>query len=101
MGRQTNRIFLSMITVLILLVAACSKDPSSNEGDSDNKGRVAISMFMGDSGLPHPEGVDPENNKFINIVKEQAGVDLKLEVPSYADFPTRFNLNHAARPDSP
>lgn len=92
MGRQTNRIFLSMITVLILFVAACSKDPSSNEGDSDNKGRVAISMFMGDSGLPHPEGVDPENNKFINIVKEQAGVDLKLEVPSYADFPTRFNL---------
>lgn len=87
--------------VMVLLVTACSKESSptgndnSQEGGNEgtqNKPKTTISMFMGDSGLPHPEGVDPSDNKFINIVKDLANVDLKVEIPSYADFPTRFNL---------
>ncbi|WP_409345177.1 extracellular solute-binding protein [Paenibacillus sp. MBLB4367] len=51
-----------------------------------------MKMFMGNSGIPHPEGVDPSNNPYINIVKEYANVDLELEVPNSTDFKTKFNL---------
>jgi ABC-type glycerol-3-phosphate transport system substrate-binding protein len=47
---------------------------------------------MNNSGIPHPEGVDPSNNPFLNIVEDYANVDLELEVPNYADFKTKFNL---------
>jgi putative aldouronate transport system substrate-binding protein len=47
---------------------------------------------MGDSGLPHPAGVDPSDNKFINIVEKLANVDLEIQIPSFADFQTQYDL---------
>jgi|GEM_PF-801742 len=110
---RRNRSVWSALVMLLLVVsivaAGCTSNndskasPSSpnSAGPSDGnqssspaspEPRVEMSMFMGNSGLPQPEGVDPSDNKFINIVEKAANVDLKLEVPSFADFQTRFNL---------
>ena len=54
--------------------------------------RVKLTMFMGNSGLAQPAGVDPSDNWAINIVENYANVDLELEIPNYQDFPTKMNL---------
>lgn len=60
--------------------------------DTKNEERIKLRMFMSDSNLPHPNGVDPNDNEFINIVKDYANVDLELEIPAYADFTTKQSL---------
>ncbi len=54
--------------------------------------RVKLTMFMGNSGLAQPTGVDPSNNWAINVIEDYANVDLELEIPAYNDFPTKLNL---------
>lgn len=51
-----------------------------------------LRFFYGDSGVPHAEGVDPSDNRYINIVEQLANVDLEVEVPGYQDYETKFNL---------
>ncbi|XID95746.1 extracellular solute-binding protein [Paenibacillaceae bacterium WGS1546] len=106
---RTNRKGVSglwmVLLVLAVAVSACtngssnsSPSPSGSPGSSPGASsaapepRTELSMFMGDSGLVHPEGVDPSDNKFLKIVEDKANVDLKLEIPSFADYQTRFNL---------
>ena len=69
-----------------------SGETAAPQGGDASEPREKLTMLMGDSGLPHPDGVDPSDNKFIRIVEDLANVDLELEVPSFADFQTRFNL---------
>ncbi|WP_409345357.1 extracellular solute-binding protein [Paenibacillus sp. MBLB4367] len=54
--------------------------------------RIKLKLFMSDSGVPVPNGTDPSNNEFINVVENLANVDLDVEIPSYADFTTKYNL---------
>ncbi|MEG2020910.1 MAG: extracellular solute-binding protein [Oscillospiraceae bacterium] len=54
--------------------------------------RPKITMFLGDSGIPAPSGVDVSDNKFIKIVEDLAGADLEITQPAYADFQQQFNL---------
>ncbi len=112
MKKKINMFILLCVAVMLvgLVAAGCSKDNSDNEKTDQPSSaataepteaptaepRVEISMFMGDSGLPQPEGVSPEDNKFINIVEDKANVDLKLDVPASGDFPTKFNLMMAS-----
>ncbi len=105
--RKSKRfaIGFALLLVVSIIVSGCTgnngpNNPDSvvNEGNEPNadEPRVSMTMFMGDSGLPHPDGVDPSNNKFINIVEDYANVDLEIDIPSYADFQTRFNLMTAS-----
>lgn len=59
---------------------------------SDSGKKETITMFMGNSGLKHPDGVDPSDNPYIQIIEDYANVDLQLEVPNYTDFKTKFDL---------
>ncbi len=66
---------------------------SSGQGEAANPGeKVKITMFMGNSGVAQPAGVDPSNNWAINVVEKYANVDLELEIPNYGDFATKCNL---------
>ncbi|GGD52431.1 hypothetical protein GCM10010911_07470 [Paenibacillus nasutitermitis] len=49
-------------------------------------------MFMGTSGKDYPDGVDPSDNPFIDIVEKYSNVNLKMNVPGYADFKTKSDL---------
>jgi ABC-type glycerol-3-phosphate transport system substrate-binding protein len=51
-----------------------------------------LRLFMGNSGVPHPPGVNPSDNPYINYVKKYAGVNLEVEVPGYEDFATKASL---------
>ncbi len=94
--RNKRSLIFTLLTVLLvftLMVSGCTFSSDKKETEDADKGpRVQMSMFMGNSGLAHPDGVNPESNKFIDIVKNKANVDLKLDIPSFADFQTRFNL---------
>ncbi|WP_135557271.1 extracellular solute-binding protein [Paenibacillus cymbidii] len=54
--------------------------------------RLKMSLFMANSGLQIPNGIDQNDNPFINIIKDYANVDLKVEVPSWQDFKTKLAL---------
>ncbi|PYI52847.1 extracellular solute-binding protein [Paenibacillus flagellatus] len=103
---KTNRKWMSAIAVMALagmVVSACSGGGSKNPGEGqapsggDNpkaKEKIELSMFYNNSGLEHYplDTTDPSNNPYINIVEKIANVDLKVEVPPYKDFQTKFNL---------
>lgn len=93
-----------------LLFAACTKNEKdgSQEKTADttiSKGtentententtekRIKLSLFMMDGGMAIPAGISPSDNRFINVVKEYANVDLDVEVPPWNDFTTKFKL---------
>lgn len=94
---------ITTVTAISLVTAGCSSSGDSGSKDSPNnsappapkeKPRIELSMFMNNSGLEHYplDTTDPSNNPFINVVEKISNVDLKLEVPPYKDFLTKFNL---------
>lgn len=108
-SRKVVAVMGMVLLALSVFAAGCAKGtgntsssspPESGSGSETPSGsasaspepKIEMTMFMGDSGLVHPEGVDPSDNKFLKIVEDKANVDLKLEVPSFADYQTRFNL---------
>ncbi|GGD72834.1 extracellular solute-binding protein [Paenibacillus nasutitermitis] len=101
----------TVVPMLVVLLAACSSGgntnhepspspkenspaPSSNQAtEQPSEKKMEMTMFYSDSGLVvDPPSTDLSNNPYINIVEEKANVDLKVEVPPYSDFPTKFNL---------
>ncbi|WP_128659139.1 extracellular solute-binding protein [Paenibacillus sp. 598K] len=89
----------AMLVALCVAAAACTNgggnlaEPSTGEGNTAaGQERKQISMFMGDSGLPYPDGIDPADNPYIRLVEDYANVDLSMEVPSAQDIQTKFNL---------
>ncbi|MDF2659077.1 MAG: family 1 extracellular solute-binding protein [Paenibacillus sp.] len=83
------------------IASACSggkgtegDDTPAPVGDPKAKERIELSMFYNNSGLEHfpLDTTDPSNNPFLHIVEQIANVDLKVEVPPYKDYQTKFNL---------
>jgi len=105
---KLTAMLLALFIIMGTVMVGCSKKSTDTDGGKtvqENTGststdksedkpeeRIKMTMFMGDSGLAHPEGVNPSDNEFINIVEDYANVDLELEVVSYNDFSTRFTL---------
>ncbi|MDF2815218.1 MAG: peptide permease, partial [Paenibacillus sp.] len=94
---------VASVMAMSIVAAGCSSGGDSGSKDSPNnsappapkeKPRIELSMFMNNSGLEHfpLDTTDPSNNPFINVVEKISNVDLKIEVPPYKDFLTKFNL---------
>jgi putative aldouronate transport system substrate-binding protein len=99
---------MAFVLAFITVAAGCSRGASTSESPAKSEPpgtpaksetpekkpeeRIKMSMFMSNSGLKHPDGVDTSNNPFINIVEDYANVDLDVEVPNYQDFPTKLDL---------
>lgn len=94
---------ITTVTAMSLVAAGCSSSgstknspqPQSSAGPGQKeKPKIELTMFMNNSGLEHYplDTTDPSNNPFINIVEKISNVDLKLEVPPYKDYQTKFNL---------
>lgn len=119
MKKLVKTIFLLLVLALIsgIALAGCSnagKEEGSQVGSADAntssaasaqteavEETVDLSIIMSDSGVTMPSGFDPNDNPYINIVKKYANVNLKVEMPPYADFQTRLQLVLASgnRPD--
>jgi len=69
-----------------------AKGTTAPASSIDTSKKIDMTMFMGNSGLVYPDGVDPSDNPYINIVEKYANVDLKLTVPGYADFKVKQDL---------
>ena len=84
----------SIVAAIAALLALCLTPPvwSAAESEAAADETVAISMFMGNSGIPHPADVDPSSNWALDIVEQLANVDITMEVPNYQDFATKINL---------
>ncbi|GGD72948.1 extracellular solute-binding protein [Paenibacillus nasutitermitis] len=108
-----NRVFKAVMVLMCafaVVAAGCAKgneavntsqgstSPSAsagNTGDSPSatpKETVELTMVMQNAGLPVPDGIDPNNNEFINIVKEYANVDLKMTVNDIGAHAGKLNL---------
>lgn len=91
---------LALLAMVVLAGCSGGNNGSSSKGGPSATGttggqtesRIELSMFMSNSGVPHPDGVDPSDNPMLKIVEDYANVDIKMEVPSYDDFQTKFNL---------
>ncbi|WP_135555905.1 type 2 periplasmic-binding domain-containing protein [Paenibacillus cymbidii] len=71
---------------------AASATASAKPMEDPNAKKIEMTMFMGNAGVPDGPGIDPSDNPFINIVEKYANVDLKLDIPPYADFQKRHDL---------
>jgi len=92
-------LILSLIMVFSTMVACSKSGDKDTSSDSTGTGeqtqqekRIKMTMFMGNSGLQAPDGIDVSNNKFLNIIEDYANVDLEVEVPLYTDYTTKLNL---------
>lgn len=98
-------LLLSLLFVLAALLAGCGQGSGTNgtTAQSDTKPsdttpttqkeeKIKLTMFMTNSGLAHPDGVDPSDNPWVNIIENYANVDLDIEVPAYQDYQTKMNL---------
>ncbi|TMV47888.1 extracellular solute-binding protein [Paenibacillus mesophilus] len=96
--KKAVSVLMASVLLSTVLAAGCSSksEPPASKGSRTSTNaeekRIKMSMFMNNSGIAHPEGVDPSNNPYINIVEDYANVDLEVEVPNYTDFKTKFNL---------
>jgi len=81
-----------LVALAVLLVASTAGLFAGGAGEKATTAVPKLRMFMGNSGVPHPPGVNPSDNFYINVVKKYAGVDLELEVPGYEDFATKTTL---------
>jgi ABC-type glycerol-3-phosphate transport system substrate-binding protein len=89
---MSKRVKGALALVLVGLLAASA---AWSEGQTDTAAPAArpkVTMFMCNSGLAHPAGIDPSNNWAIKVVEDYANVDLELEVPAYNDFAVKLNL---------
>ncbi len=87
--RNTLRIVLLAMVVTAFIGTTAWAEAGAESGGGE---RVVLNMFMGNSGVNHPVGVDPSDNWAIKIIEDEANVDLVLEVPNYADWATKLNL---------
>ncbi|MFC5648193.1 extracellular solute-binding protein [Paenibacillus solisilvae] len=85
---KSASLFIIVALIIGMIASGCSK----TTGSTGTASRVTLNMFMGNSGLEYPDGVDPSSNPFIDVVKNYANVNLKLEVPGYQDFKTKLDL---------
>lgn len=99
--KKYRRFISTFLTVMMVIgmLAACggtgtSTPPNSlSETSAASSGeRPKMTIFLGDSGVPAPSGVDVSDSKFIRLIEDYAGVDLEVIQPSYADYQTQFNL---------
>ncbi|GAB2692034.1 extracellular solute-binding protein [Paenibacillus thermoaerophilus] len=93
--KRISAVLLTAALVSSAAIAGCSdgsKETASDSGGKKTSEPVKLKLFMGNSGMAHPEGVNPSDNPYMNFIKEKSGVDLELEVPGYQDFKTKFNL---------
>lgn len=103
MRKRQSRTRLAIAAILLVAVigSGCSKSGGSESGGTPSTAtpaaeikeeKIDVSFYYTDAGLGYPEGVDPSDNPYINIVERLANVDMKVEVPQYADFATKYNL---------
>ena len=86
--RTTGRI--TMVILALLLVAAGAF--AAGQSAAATSERVTLNMFMGNSGVAHPDGIDPSDNWAIKIVEDYADVNLVIEVPGHQDYATKLTL---------
>ncbi|MFK7695009.1 extracellular solute-binding protein [Paenibacillus sp. HJGM_3] len=106
-GQQWGRLALAAPLLVAVAASGCSKGGGSGSGVSTStatatatataaaekkENKIDVSFYYSDAGLGHPNGVDPSDNFLVNIIEKKANVDLKVEVPQYADFATKYNL---------
>jgi putative aldouronate transport system substrate-binding protein len=72
--------------------ASPSSEATSSEATAAPEKKENMKLFMTNSGLTMPDGTDPSNNEFINVVENYANVDLEVTVPEFADYATKLNL---------
>lgn len=105
------------ITLLLILVmaltflAACgdkatpSTDPTAAPTPASTDAAVTpteepeavapgkLTVFLCSSGIAIPEDIDPNDNPYINALKELANVEItEMTIPPYTDFSTKLNL---------
>ncbi|MGN7383070.1 extracellular solute-binding protein [Paenibacillus sp. SAFN-117] len=102
--KHSNVLLTAAALVCSMTISGCSDSgsPSATSTPDESKpgaspqtktsAPVKLKLFMGNSGMAHPDGVNPSDNPYINLIKEKSGVDLELEVPGYQDFKTKYNL---------
>ena len=80
--------------------AGSSPSPASS-GNAEQelnagKEKVKLSMILCGAGLEVPEGVDLNDNAWVNSLEEWANVDLTIDQPPYADYDQKLQLRISA-----
>jgi len=86
------RVKVSTIVLVLALVLSMGAWARGQGEGAKPEERVTLHMFMGNSGVPHPEGLDLNNNWVAKIIDDYANVNIVYEIPAYQDFVQKLNL---------
>ena len=78
-------LLLSLITVLVVTSVACSKDSSTDESAS-------IEIVVNNYGRTFPSGMDENKNPYLDFIKENTKIDIKVQVPPAEGYMERLNV---------
>lgn len=75
----------------MLLVSACSSG-TKGEGAGGKEERQAIDIVLSNAGRKFPQGMDENNNPYIDYIRKNTGLDIKLITPPADGYGDALNV---------
>lgn len=75
----------------MLLVSACSSG-TKGEGTAGKEERQAIDIVLSNAGRKFPQGMDENNNPYIDYIRKNTGLDIKLITPPADGYGDALNV---------
>ncbi|WP_341347690.1 extracellular solute-binding protein [Paenibacillus sp. FSL H3-0469] len=80
-----------LVVTSMLLVSACSSG-TKEEGAEGKEKRQAIDIVLSNAGRKFPPGMDENNNPYIDYIRENTGLDIKLITPPADGYGDALNV---------
>lgn len=84
-------ICLLLVFILIAMTACSSGSPSNSDGSSQ-LGKKSIRVVFDNAGRQFPNGMDENNNPYIDYIRENTNLDISLQVPPADGYQEALNV---------
>src|SRR5690625_866089 len=102
----SSRLFLLLGFVAIMVFAvACGDDndagnsntggsdvENNNEAEDENAEPTELEIVINDYGRTYPNGMDENDNPYIDYIEENTNIDLKVQTPPSSGYMERLNV---------
>ncbi|GIN71590.1 lipoprotein LipO [Bacillus sp. J14TS2] len=88
---------LSLIVMLLLtLLIACSSNQEAGSSKKDNGDKEQIEIVLNNASRNYPKGMDANNNPYIEYIRDNTELDIKVTTPSSDGYNEKLNVMMAS-----
>lgn len=97
-NRKTKRVTSVLMLLALIAVSACSPGASEGTGNASGSGsgdaleKKSIEIVLNNAGRKFPEGMDENNNPYIDYIRENTNLDIKLKTPPADGYGDALNV---------